>query len=440
VRQLAVLLLAIWPAGAARAQFDSTLGEARAAAIEGLYELADGRVAVVLDLVDQVRVHQLSLMEPASGRVRALYAVEGDSVFRGGSAWFRATPEQYRVRFTASGGAVDSVYWYEGGRVVPGRHRQWRRRPVKIDVSDAVLSGEVLLPDGEGPAPGLLMVQGSGPLTRRSPRFFAQLFVRAGFAVLVYDKRGTGSSTGSWEGTSLQTQASDVQAALATLRAQPEVDADRVGIHAASEGGYIAPLAAAEDGHVQFLVCRVCPGLPPRETILFGEANSMKDRGLPQDSVADAIEYLRLQIDFALTGQGYDRMTAMLEQVTDSRWVAWYGIRRHPPDAPYWERYRGLLDVDPREIYARLPIPTLVVLGEDDSRIELGPNRTALETAAARAGNHDFTVRVLPGASHGLLLSGPDGAIDRYVPEFHIDMVRWAARRAGLRSDGAGRP
>jgi len=432
LRPLAVLLVAVTPLASARAQLDSTLGNARAAAIEGLYELADGRLAVVLDLVDQVRVHQLSLMEPMSGRVRALTAVEGDSVFSGGSAWFRATPEQYRVRFAGADGAVDSVYWHEEGRVVPGRHRRWRRRPVELAVSDAVLSGEVLLPDGPGPSPGLLMVPGSGPLTRRSPRFLAELFVRAGFAVLVYDKRGTGGSTGSWQGTSLRTQTSDVRAALEALRAQPEVDGSRVGIHAASEGGYIAPLAAVEDGHVRLLMCRVCPGLPPRETILFGEANSMRARGLPLDSIADAIEFLRLQIDFALTGQGYDRMTDMLGRVEDARWVAWYGIRRHPADDPYWETYRGLLDVDPRTVYARLAIPTLVVLGGKDDRIDLGPNRAALQAAAARAGNGDFTVLVLPGATHGLMLPDADGTVGRYVPEFPLEMVRWAAQRAGL--------
>ena len=67
---------------------------------------------------------------------------------------------------------------------------------VIFENSGVKLAGSLSLPEGEGPHPAIVLLHGSGPLTRYSfgpyPHFFSSL----GFAVLIYDKRGTGESTG----------------------------------------------------------------------------------------------------------------------------------------------------------------------------------------------------------------------------------------------------
>jgi predicted acyl esterase len=69
--------------------------------------------------------------------------------------------------------------------------------PVRFGAPEARLAGEVLLPPGRGPHPGLILLHGSGPATREPYRAEARWYAGHGFAALIFDKRGTGASGGS---------------------------------------------------------------------------------------------------------------------------------------------------------------------------------------------------------------------------------------------------
>jgi alpha-beta hydrolase superfamily lysophospholipase len=60
--------------------------------------------------------------------------------------------------------------------------------------------------------------------------------VDAGIAVLSYDKRGVGSSSGDWLDSTLDDLAADATAALGFLYAQPEVRAGPAGLLGHGEG------------------------------------------------------------------------------------------------------------------------------------------------------------------------------------------------------------
>src|ERR1700749_2584665 len=76
----------------------------------------------------------------------------------------------------------------------------YRRQDVTFRNGDVLLAGTLLLPRGAGLHPGIVFVHGSGPETRwGTSLFFADRFARAGVAALVFDKRGTGGSTGDWK-------------------------------------------------------------------------------------------------------------------------------------------------------------------------------------------------------------------------------------------------
>lgn len=83
---------------------------------------------------------------------------------------------------------------------------------------------------------------------------------------------------------------------------------------------------------------------------------------------------------------------------------------------------------DPNRSYATLDLPILVVLGERDNRILTDANVIAFDAARAGSGNDDFTIRVLPNATHGLMEvptteNGQPGNVERYVPGFHLELV-----------------
>ena len=82
----------------------------------------------------------------------------------------------------------------------------------------------------------------------------SHLFAARGFAVLSYDKRGAGKSTGNLGAASFEDLADDAVAVSKFLPARTDIAANQIGFWGQSQGGWIAPLAGA------FIVCKVGNG------------------------------------------------------------------------------------------------------------------------------------------------------------------------------------
>src|SRR5690606_12592643 len=107
----------------------------------------------------------------------------------------------------------------------------------------AELDGLIVLPaDADLARPGIVLVHGAGPHEASDYLAEAEAFARAGIVALAYDKRTDGYSMFE---RSYETLAADAIAAVQTLRQHEAVDPERVGVWGLSEGGWVAPLAAA---------------------------------------------------------------------------------------------------------------------------------------------------------------------------------------------------
>src|SRR5262249_389743 len=100
----------------------------------------------------------------------------------------------------------------------------------------------------------------------------ADQLTRNGIAVLRVDDRGIGGSTGEVAKATSVDFASDARASVEFLKQQPEVDRKHIGLIGPSEGGLIAPMVAADDDDIDFVVLLAAPGVPGKELItLQGE-------------------------------------------------------------------------------------------------------------------------------------------------------------------------
>jgi dipeptidyl aminopeptidase/acylaminoacyl peptidase len=432
--RVGAMLLAVWvlcPArSAGQIPSDSLLPAARADALTGLYVLDDGRLVHVVNLADQVGGRSvLSVTEYATGRARALNPL-ADGAFEAGSGWFEHGTAAFRIRFVETLRPAPALTWTEGGRVVHGRRAPLVERDVTITNGDVRLAGTLVLPPGRGPHPALVMVPGSGPETRRIPRYVGDLLAWHGIAVLVTDKRGTGGSTGSWNGLSHAAWAGDVVAQLDWLRRQPEVDSTRLGLYGNSEGGFVVPWVAMRRPDVRFLVCRVCPGLPGPTVMVDIQTGVLRREGVPEGEVELAMGLYERMMRYALERSGYDSLVEYAARYEERPWRTRYAPRQIPArDAPYWDTYRDMLGDDPRAAYARLRIPVLVILGERDDRLLVARHRAAFDSLARRG--VPLTLWVIPAASHGLML-GPRNSAG-YPPGLHDRIVRWVTGAAGVR-------
>lgn len=115
--------------------------------------------------------------------------------------------------------------------------------------------------DSGGPFPAIVFVHGSGRLDRNMIAHGTNPFVSQGVAVLRYDKRGVGESTGGFfnigprnSASGLGVLARDVVAAVRFLGNFPEINPEQIGVMGNSQGGWIGPLAAAETDKISFML------------------------------------------------------------------------------------------------------------------------------------------------------------------------------------------
>jgi dipeptidyl aminopeptidase/acylaminoacyl peptidase len=141
------------------------------------------------------------------------------------------------------------------------------------------LGGTLLLPERPGAAPAIVFVHGAGPERRYASKFLAEFFVKQGIAALIYDKRGTGESSGDWKRSSFEDLAEDVSAAVTFLKGRPEIDAARIGLMGSSQGGWIAPMAAAQIPDLAFLIVKSAPAVTPEEQELAPVDRQMRAKG-----------------------------------------------------------------------------------------------------------------------------------------------------------------
>src|SRR5215203_3496497 len=179
-----------------------------------------------------------------------------------------------------------------------------RNEDVTFQNGDAQLSGQIALPDGSGSFPALAIVEGSGTGMRTSPYIaaLADFFTNFGFAVLAWDKPGSGNSTGSWAAQTFNDRANEAIAAVTYLRNRPDIKADRVGLWGGSQGGWVAPLAASLSTDIAFVIAVSGPGVSPYDQELFRVEHELHADGFSPEDIERAVTFYSSSLQMVREG------------------------------------------------------------------------------------------------------------------------------------------
>lgn len=129
------------------------------------------------------------------------------------------------------------------------------------DGTPVTLDADLLLPDGPGPHPVVVVAHGFGG-SKESGAASATGYRAAGYAVLAYSARGFGASGGRIHLNDPDYEVADVSAILDVLSTRSDIRLDgpgdpRAGVVGGSYGGAVALMAAAKDPRIDAVVASV---------------------------------------------------------------------------------------------------------------------------------------------------------------------------------------
>ena len=290
-----------------------------------------------------------------------------------------------------------------------------------VSIDKVHLAGTLTLPQGKGPFPAAILIAGSGPNGRDEEILGHKLFLvlsdyltRQGIAVLRVDKRGVGHSTGAYDKATSLDFASDVKAGLAYLGTRSEIDHRHTGLIGHSEGGLVAPMVAADNPDVAFVVLMAGPGENGTKIMLQQGALILKAGGMSESAIAEinpvraaVFKEVREEPDSARRDAelrrimtSADKTGKLTPQAIDAQ------IKAISND---W--FRFFLSYEPAPTLARLRMPVLAIGGSLDLQVPPAENLAAIRTALA--GDKDVTIVELPGLNH-LFQTAKTGAPSEY--------------------------
>ncbi len=319
---------------------------------------------------------------------------------------------------------------------------------VTVTNGDIKLAGTLTTPAGKGPFPVVILVSGSGPQNRDEELFEHRPFAvwadhlgRNGIAVLRYDDRGVGESTGHHASATSTDLATDAEAWVGFLKNRPGTGP--IGIMGHSEGGIIAPMVAARNPDVAFIVMLAGTAVSGAEVLIeqnralaraSGATAEVSDRiaaaargvfeALASNADAATVRAKTLELVKAQTGKA--EVDAAMEQSV-AQAVA--GLKQP------W--FREFIRHDPAPDLRKVRVPVLALFGERDVQVVPAQNLPPLAEALQAAGNEHVTLKVIPQANH-LFQKCTTGGVDEYAqiettvePEVLRLVGEWIQANAG---------
>jgi pimeloyl-ACP methyl ester carboxylesterase len=297
---------------------------------------------------------------------------------------------------------------------------------------DVTLSGQLKTPIMAGHHPAVVMLAGSNAQSRYGQDcilgFNADFLARLGFAVLSYDKRGTGKSTGEREDIGLD---GDALAGIEMLRQRKDIDPKRIGIWGISEGGMIAPQVAAQTD-IAFIVSVSGDVVRGDQQEIDRVELQLRADGFPEDQIREAVAFQRLKFDYALTGKGWEEYAAAYNKYKDRKWFPdpYVGPPSSKDDSAFEEWRTGAGSLSPGDYWAKYKHPALVCYGEFETYSRSSSDIALLKEAMKKAGNNYYTIAIIPGAEHTMRQAKTGGPrelpyLNRFVPAYFETLRDW---------------
>jgi len=277
------------------------------------------------------------------------------------------------------------------------------------------LAGTLTLPNKNGTFPVVILISGSGPQDRDETFMghkpflvLADYLTKQGIAVLRFDDRGQGASTGDFGSATTEDFSKDVLSAIAYLKTRKEIDQKNIGLIGHSEGGIIAPLVTNNTNAVAFMVLLASTGISGTELSVMQSKTlrqfPVKDEKAYEENARKAIAIVtssksEQEIKTELTAHYNTFIRPILKDlnVPEKNIDAFISNQVKTSIKP-WSRY--FLQYNPADEIEKLQIPVLSLNGSKDTQVNAKINQNGIRQALIKGGNKDYKILELENLNH----------------------------------------
>jgi uncharacterized protein len=400
------------------------------ACYSGAYRFADGGFIVVSSSDEGALRYRVT-----DGRTGRLYP-DDDKHFHGGPGWAAREPRIAEAAF--DGCSSDRLQFH----LKDGPAGVARRVPVtrKVGTFSSIgntLYGELVTPDK--PQALVVLVFGAGQDSAVTYNYVQHLLPMYDIAVFVYDKRGTGKSTGRFT-VDFSELADDALAAVAEARKLLAMPGVPVGLMGESQGGWIAPLAAVR-APADFVVVSYGLAISPLDEDREEVLGELRAKGYDDSVMAKGRELTSItgRIMLSRFTDGLEDLRKFKAAHADEKWLHevegdFTGPLLRSPDDQFTELraalgFDAILDYDAQAALRRVRVPMLWVVAGKDTEAPSPPTLEFLRTL--QSAQPQLDIAIFPNADHGILEEGVQNGLPyaRHSAGYFDLLAHWIRTR-----------
>ena len=321
---------------------------------------------------------------------------------------------------------------------IDGRRVSFDSIDTTFDGEGVKLAGRLVMPKGHAAVPIVVLLHGAESDASLDVNSLQRRLPAAGIGAFVYDKRGTGRSTGTYT-QDFKLLARDAVAAMQEAKRLAGNRVARIGYQGPSQGGWIAPLAA-QSAPVDFVIVTFGLAVSPVEE--DREAVALNMQAYPPDIQAKAMEIAVAAEDLVASGmtQGFERFEELRQRYRQEPWFKdvrgnfTYLLLALSPTELREKRQMFVLGTpmhyDSVPVISSVRAPQLWILAEDD--IDAPIAETARRLERLRASGRPITTAIFPHTEHGVFEfeTQPDGTrLSTRQPQGYMELMLDFARQ-----------
>jgi len=281
---------------------------------------------------------------------------------------------------------------------------------IQFTNGDAHLRGTVYFPKTGNSLAAVVVLHHAG-LSTRDAHLYQHLcegLPAIGIAVLVYDRRGSGQSSGDLDKTDYETLADDAVAGQHALARFSRIDPNKIGFWGLSQGGWLAVLAAGRSKDAAFAISVSAPLVTANEQMEFATRNLLTLRGYSQSDVQDMLSARKAWIGYLHRKGSRD---GALEALRNAEAKPWFDIAYLPKASqltndPELDANRKRLDDDPIAAVQQARVPLLFLYADSDPWVPVGESVKRLQSLAMKFPNIEY--ELVSNANHEMMFPGTE--------------------------------